>query len=124
MNFCTNCQNMLYIQLKDDNKNELLYYCRNCDHKEPISNDNLCVSKSNLKHATINYENTINRYTKLDPTLPRSSKIKCPNEDCICNTDNQISREVIYIRYDDTNVKYIYLCSHCDTVWKTDTPEN
>ena len=33
MNFCTNCQNMLYIQLKDDNKNELLYYCRNCDHK-------------------------------------------------------------------------------------------
>ena len=84
----------------------------------------MCVSKTNLKHATINYENTINRYTKLDPTLPRSSKIKCPNEDCICNTDNQISREVIYIRYDDTNVKYIYLCSHCDTVWKTDTPEN
>ena len=121
MNFCTNCENMLYIQLKTDTANELLYYCRNCDNKEPINNDNLCVSKINLKHSAINYENTINKYTKLDPTLPRSSKIKCPNEHCKCNTDPDISREVIYIRYDDTNVKYIYLCSYCDTVWKTDT---
>ena len=58
MNFCTNCENMLYIQLKTDTANELLYYCRNCDNKEPINNDNLCVSKINLKHSAINYENT------------------------------------------------------------------
>ena len=25
-----------------------------------------------------------------------------------------------YIRYDDVNMKYVYLCSTCDTVWKTD----
>ena len=30
-------------------------------------------------------------------------------------------REVIYIRYDDINMKYVYLCVHCDTTWKTDT---
>lgn len=29
-------------------------------------------------------------------------------------------REVIYIRYDDTNMKYVYLCAHCDTTWRTD----
>jgi len=29
-------------------------------------------------------------------------------------------REVIYIRYDDINMKYVYLCVHCDTTWKTD----
>ena len=28
-------------------------------------------------------------------------------------------KEVIYLRYDDTNMKYIYLCTHCDQVWKT-----
>jgi hypothetical protein len=27
---------------------------------------------------------------------------------------------VIYIRYDDDNMKYLYMCVTCDTVWKTD----
>ena len=30
------------------------------------------------------------------------------------------NREVLYIRYDDTNMKYVYLCAHCDTTWRTD----
>jgi len=42
--------------------------------------------------------------------------------------DNQImdhnstkaSREVLYIRYDDVNMKYVYVCVHCNTTWKTD----
>lgn len=25
--------------------------------------------------------------------------------------------EVIYMRYDDINLKYIYMCVHCDTTW-------
>jgi hypothetical protein len=28
--------------------------------------------------------------------------------------------EVIYMRYDDQQMKYVYLCVECDTVWKTD----
>ena len=28
-------------------------------------------------------------------------------------------REIIYIRYDDKNMKYVYLCPECDHVWKT-----
>jgi hypothetical protein len=28
-------------------------------------------------------------------------------------------REIIYIRYDDTNMKYVYLCSDCATIWQT-----
>jgi aspartate carbamoyltransferase regulatory subunit len=42
----------------------------------------------------------------------------CPNKDCPTNTDG-VEREIIYIRYDDSNMKYIYLCSTCDTVWQT-----
>ena len=59
----------------------------------------------------------INKYTKLDPTLPRINTILCPNPNCTTNTDDT-PREIIYIRYDDTNMKYVYLCSTCDTVWK------
>ena len=34
--------------------------------------------------------------------------------------ENEHNREIIYIRYDDVNMKYVYLCVHCDTMWKTD----
>lgn len=34
--------------------------------------------------------------------------------------EQENNREVIYIRYDDTNMKYVYLCVHCDTTWRTD----
>jgi len=54
----------------------------------------------------------------LDPTLPRISNILCPNTSCETNTAD-VEREIIYIRYDDVNMKYIYLCSQCDTVWNT-----
>ena len=33
---------------------------------------------------------------------------------------NDNGREVIYIRYYDINMKYVYLCVNCDTTWKTD----
>ena len=29
-------------------------------------------------------------------------------------------REVIYLRYDDINMKYIYLCAVCNTIWNTE----
>ena len=32
--------------------------------------------------------------------------------------NNKEEREIIYIRYDHDNLKYLYLCSTCDTCWK------
>ena len=60
---------------------------------------------------------TINKYTKDDPTLPRINTILCPNPDCPTNKDGK-EREIIYIRYDDVNMKYVYLCYDCETVWE------
>ena len=54
-----------------------------------------------------------------DPTLPRISKVLCPNAECETNKGDA-KREIIYIRYDDINMNYIYMCSTCDTIWKTD----
>jgi len=42
----------------------------------------------------------------------------CPNPECETNK-NKVKREIIYIRYDDTNMKYVYLCSECSTIWQT-----
>jgi len=109
-----------------------------------------------MKSEKNQYAHVVNKYTKLDPTLPRISTILCPNTECPCNrnhnptqyadrnaivgiteeeeathlgssaaasgaaADDAIPREVIYLRYDDTNMKYIYLCAVCNTIWNTE----
>ena len=118
MHFCNNCENMYYIRINEDDPNKLVYYCRNCgDENTNLSIENVTVSKLQIKKSEQSFNHIINKYTKLDPTLPRINTILCPNIDCETNTKNK-EREIIYIRYDDTNMKYIYLCSCCDTVWK------
>ena len=57
----------------------------------------------------------------MDPTLPRIYNMKCPNGECKTNKkeDNkeQQATEIIYIRYDDDDLKYVYICPTCDTNW-------
>jgi DNA-directed RNA polymerase subunit M/transcription elongation factor TFIIS len=109
---------MYYIRINEDDPNKLVYYCRNCgDENTNLSIENVTVSKLQIKKSEQSFNHIINKYTKLDPTLPRINTILCPNIDCETNTKNK-ERETIYIRYDDTNMKYVYLCSSCNTVWK------
>lgn len=117
MHFCSVCQNMYYIRINATDTNKLIYYCRHCGNEDStISNENVCVSKTQLKKSEQSFHHVINQYTKLDPTLPRINNILCPNAECETNTKEK-PREIIYIRYDDKNMKYVYLCSTCNTVW-------
>ena len=119
MHFCSNCNNMYYIRINSDNPNKLVYYCRNCGNEDQtLTINNVTVSKTVIKKTEQSFSHIINKYTKLDPTLPRINTILCPNQDCLTNTEHK-EREIIYIRYDDVNMKYVYLCSECDTVWQT-----
>lgn len=121
MHFCSQCQNMYYISIEPDNANKLIYYCRNCGNKDEYLSDNVTVSKIQVKKSQQEFSHFINKYTKYDPTLPRVNNILCPNADCSTNVkDTNADREIIYIRYDNQNMKYVYLCSTCETVWKTE----
>ena len=120
MNFCKNCDNMYYMKINDDEKSEelgkLIYYCRNCGHEETNVNlHNLCISRYEENNAQ--KTNKINEYTKYDPTLPHSHTIKCPNEECVSNGKVGAMSDVIYMRVDDINMKYIYLCVYFNTNW-------
>ena len=126
MKFCKDCENMLYIRLLSEDSNKLIYYCRNCGNTyDNIDKDNVCVLNSNVNMHDKGYLQDINEYTKLDPTLPRTQNIKCPNQSCPSNhTGDDSSKltnknEVIYLRYDDINLNYVYICTQCDTTWKT-----
>ena len=159
MHFCSECHNMYYLKIKEDEEqdegvdsNILIYYCRNCGHEDTtLSAESICVSDTQFRRSEQNFTHIVNEFTKHDPTLPRINTIKCPNHECISNTasmagggggasstsskkeektaldasdkddnNNNNGREVIYIRYDDVNMKYVYLCVHCNTTWKTD----
>lgn len=126
MHFCSECDNMYYIRLTGENKDKLQYYCRKCGNEDDqivVMEENLCVSKTDIKETAKSFENFINRYTKLDPTLPHITNINCPNSECISNKNSDDEKktetDIIYLRYDDANMKFVYMCSHCNTVWKS-----
>ena len=125
MKFCKNCDNMLYIRLLTEDSNKLIYYCRNCGNTDDeLNKDNICISNTDISSKDTAYLQDINEYTKLDPTLPRTSNIKCPNQSCKSNhpsDDPSIpsKNEVIYLRYDEINLNYVYICTQCDTIWKS-----
>ena len=123
MKFCDNCENMYYIGISVEDPNKITYYCRNCKHKDDnIAEEGVCVLNTQLKRGEQQFSHIVNKYTKLDPTLPRIYTMQCPNAECstrIETTDKKKETEIIYLRYDDDNLKYIYICSTCDTVWKT-----
>ena len=118
MHFCNICSNMYYIRINADDPNKLVYYCRKCGNEDTtLAAENICVSRTQIKKSEQSFNHIINKYTKFDPTLPRINNIKCPNADCATNKEGK-EREIIYIRYDDVNMKYVYLCCDCDTVWR------
>jgi hypothetical protein len=113
---------MYYISVNEENPNVLEHYCRNCKHVDgTIAQDGGCILDVQTKNEEQQISRVINKYTKADPTLPRSYTMKCPNSKCKSNIDEpMVNPEVVYIRYDDANLKYLYICTTCDSQWKTD----
>ena len=201
MNFCTQCNFMLYTKVNPYNTNKLLNYCRNCgwegDYQKESEDESICVYKKQYSNEFLAQKKVTNKFTRLDPTLPRVNNIPCVNSCCLSNIDitktlyiktddetieekviplidsdtvtvsyhnnsNQLTivfteqverdgyynnlngeddnknieiegkmfhikkytetppNEIIFIKYDYTNLKYLYLCSNCDTSWNTE----
>jgi len=120
MLFCKSCQNMYYIKLID-NGEVLQYYCRTCGdiYDGELTNEHKIVSRTTFQSSTPEFSTWVNEYTKFDPTLMRVHDIPCINSKCIYNSpDFDVSkREIIVIRYDNINVRFLYLCPECDSVW-------
>lgn len=119
MRFCVVCRNMYYIKLSDDDNSSLIYYCKKCgDESQTVTDENICVSKTHYNKKTQNVSALVNKYTKHDPTLPRIYNMKCPNVDCPTNEETNTECEIVSLRYDTENMKYLYICKTCDCTWK------
>uniref|UniRef100_A0A6C0CT15 DNA-directed RNA polymerase II subunit RPB9-like zinc ribbon domain-containing protein n=1 Tax=viral metagenome TaxID=1070528 RepID=A0A6C0CT15_9ZZZZ len=115
MDFCEYCNNMYYF--KHDEENKIIFYCKNCGSVKDIDDDDEAK-----QIATNNFDGTNEKYTKYinpniiyDHTIPHVNNIVCLNKEC--SKKDSDSNDVAYIKYDNTNIKYIYCCSYCKYFW-------
>ena len=128
--FCPDCGYILFLKKnkdKEDNvidirysPDSLLNYCKNCNYDTEFKHENTVVFKKNYSD-TYQVENKIqNDYLIYDPTLPRVYNIDCINENCVSNAPEEeepVEKEIIFIKFDEDNMKYLYLCKHCKASW-------
>ena len=112
---------MLYISLRPDESKdgaplELTYSCKNCGFVETAREIGPVLSTDYTDDQT-SYKQHATPFLKHDPTLPRVSDIVCPNEACSRPKDS--ANEVIEVKYDAANLKYLYHCVHCQSFWKS-----
>lgn len=119
MKFCTFCENMLYVDV--DQEKNLVYYCKSCSNKitQPKDAGSVTIVDDNKINNYMKYSQYINKYLKFDPTLPRVSNMVCPNAACTKKEDEE--NEVIFIKYDPNDMKYVYYCCFCSHSWITDS---
>ena len=130
MKFCIVCSNMYYITIQKDKADSLSYYCRSCGNVDSeMDEDVICVLNTQIKKENPHFDQIVNKYTKLDPTLPRIFNLPCPNKNCLTKYSEIVDEtmqtkkkdtpfnEVLYIRYNDNELKYLYMCCKCDYVW-------
>jgi len=116
--FCKVCRYYLYLEEFSDEKEEvkLRRVCRNCGYQD-LMNGGLILEIDLKEKTSEGYKILMNEFTKEDPTLPHVNTIRCPNDACESNGDKE--KDVIYLKYDAVNMKYLYICNVCDTKWRS-----
>lgn len=123
MRFCPTCNYYLYHATNGDS---LILQCRHCGYNEsmqPSSAEEALVLETTFQNtgssAGLGASGvTVNAYTLADPTLPHTKSLKCPNGSCPSAADAE-KRDVIYIKTNASALKFQYICTVCQTQWRT-----
>jgi hypothetical protein len=102
---------------KEQKTGELIRCCKNCGNTED-EKKGLVMEMVIQDEASDAYKVFVNEFTKTDPRLPHVSTLKCPNLTCP-SRKGEAESDVIYIKYDTANLKFLYICNICDTQWKS-----
>jgi|TARA_Y100000389_G_C17195056_1_gene380778 hypothetical protein len=128
--FCAKCDNMLVtcIQVREEDEKgpagvsvdsddesgddreetRLVNFCRQCNYSVENTDTTKSVYHNNYNMDNIKRTHLVNKFTAYDTTLPRALGIKCPNDSCPAK-----KADIRYIKYDEDNMKYIYICLNC-----------
>jgi DNA-directed RNA polymerase subunit M/transcription elongation factor TFIIS len=112
--FCDFCDNMVYMSLEKENK--ATWYCKNCNHKKDIDEEDKIITILDKKYNNeLEYLIYLNPYLKYDNTLPHIHNLECTNKSCTKKEGQE--NDIIYIRYNNEDMKYIYICTYCNQNW-------
>ena len=126
--FCEKCDNMLVTKIEivdakgsagvsvdsdedsgsDHEETKLVNYCRQCNFSIDNTETTKSVYHNNYNMDNVKRKHLVNKFTAYDATLPRALGIKCPNTGCPAK-----KADIRYIKYDEDNMKYIYICLDC-----------
>jgi len=128
MNFCPKCENYLYLeQASEEVTNasgvtEKRYFlnrrCRTCGYNEVDVQGGLVNETIVQERASEGYKILLNEFTRQDPTLPHVNTLPCPNT-ATCKSYKGTPRDVIIIKYDAQNMKFLYICNVCGEQWRS-----
>lgn len=129
MIFCPDCGNMLYMSVRDgagggggesDNVPTLAHVCKSCGFSaaQDAESCSRAVFTTNYRNDDVAYKQFMTPDIRHDPTLPHTDAITCANGDG-CTRPPAEPRDVIVIKYDAVNLKYLYHCMHCGHFWKS-----
>jgi len=115
---------MLYINRNDDKLN---YFCKTCNSVYKHDDSDYKVNTiifSRLYNNDIIINKTNNNITNLleDKTLPKI-KGKCfaystnPKKEHCCIKEDTKLKDIIFIKYNSEELKYLYICTECKCSW-------
>ena len=110
--FCPTCRYYLFLQAST---NTLQRLCRNCGYTETDEKGGLVMEQSS--ETSEGYKILVNEFTRYDVRLPHIVKtLRCPEPVCKSNQGSAES-DILYIKYDPANLKYLYICTSCGFQW-------
>ena len=110
--FCPTCRYYLFLQ---STSNTLQRLCRNCGYTETDEKGGLVMEQSS--ETSEGYKILVNEFTRYDVRLPHIVKtLRCPEPTCTSN-HGSTEPDILYIKYDPANLKYLYICTSCGFQW-------
>jgi hypothetical protein len=115
---------MLYIKDSKEDRFDVKYYCKNCNFEKPLSNTtaSTLIIQNKYTDNNINLNNVINDNIVHDPTIPHIDNITCLNKEC--TKPNDRNNDIMYIKVDNINLKFVYYCTYCKHFWENNLIKN
>ena len=120
LKFCPTCRYYLYLNTPATPEDSLRRICRNCGYTEVEERGGLITELRLNEKVVEGHKVIMNEFTHLDPTLPHVDNIHCKNEACASNGGGA-KADVIPIKYDAVNMKFLYICTVCKEQWRSRT---
>ena len=110
MEFCPDCESLLYYQ---EDEGKLVNFCNGCGYK--AESTKTLISQNTYEMGGTQSFGSRKNYV-YDPTLARTMKYVCPNEECRTHKDGS-KKEAVFFN-EGGSLKNVYICRECHTEWK------